>query len=180
MKTPILETERLLLREIHSTDVNDIFNCWMQDEEVSKYMCWKASNDIAKTKEFVEHELEQVENSKWNRWIIVLKETKKIIGTCLVFYNEEDRDNHWDISYNLGKLYWGKGYITEAMMQVIKFAEKELGMKECITAYAAVNKASANVLHKLGFKDESKISYECNGGDIVTVGIMCRYTSKNS
>lgn len=86
MKTPILETERLLLREIHSTDVNDIFNCWMQDEEVSKYMCWKASNDIAKTKEFVEHELEQVENSKWNRWIIVLKETKKIIGTCLVFY----------------------------------------------------------------------------------------------
>ena len=68
--------------------------------------------------------------------------------------------------------------VMDAMKAVMVFAEKELGMKECITAYAAVNKASANVLHKLGFKDESKISYECNGGDIVTDGIMCRYNSK--
>ena len=47
----------------------------MQDEEVSRYMCWKASDDITKTKEFIQQELEQIENDKWNRWIIVLKES---------------------------------------------------------------------------------------------------------
>lgn len=45
MKTPRIETDRLLLREIQETDTNDIFNCWMQDEEVSRYMyrqvAWK-------------------------------------------------------------------------------------------------------------------------------------------
>lgn len=178
MKTPVIETERLILREIHKDDVDDIFSCWMQDEEVSRYMWWKASDDIAEAKNFVQYELEQIENDKWKRWIIVLKETGNIIGTCLVFYNDEDSDNHWDISYNLGKAYWGKGYITEAMKQVIQFAEKELGMKECVTTYAKVNKASANVLHKLGFIDESEICYECSGGDIITDGIMCRYISK--
>lgn len=48
-------------------------------------------------------------------------------------------------------------------------------MKECLTSYAKVNSASANVLHKLGFVDEKEIPYECNGGDIITEGIVCRY-----
>ena len=41
-----------------------------------------------------------------------------------------------------------------------------------------VKHASANVLHKLGFKDEAEISYECSGGDIITDGMICRYISK--
>ena len=135
VKTPRLETDRLLLREVQENDVEDIFDCWMKDEEVSRYMCWKASDD----------------------------------------YNDDDAENHWDISYNLGKKFWGKGYVTEAMKMVIQFAQAELGMKECLTSYAKVNSGSANVLHKLGFVDEKEIPYECNGGDIVTEGIICRY-----
>ncbi|MDD6211631.1 MAG: GNAT family N-acetyltransferase [Clostridiales bacterium] len=174
-KTPRIETNRLLLREIQETDVKDIFDCWMQDEDVSRYMCWKASCDIAETKNFVRFELGQIENEKWYRWIILLKETGKIIGTCLVFYNEDDNESHWDISYNLGKKYWGNGYITEAMKEVMQFAETALGMKECITVYAKVNTSSANVLHKLGFIDEAEIPYEYSGGDMITEGILCRY-----
>lgn len=108
LKTPRIETDRLLLREIQETDVNDIFGCWMQDENVPRYMCWKASYDIAETQSFVRFELEQIENENWNRWIIVLREIGQIIGTCLVFYNEDDVRSHWDISYNLGKKYWGE------------------------------------------------------------------------
>ena len=57
MITPKLETDRLILREIHSDDTEAIFNCWMQDENVSRYMWWKASDDINEAKEFVEFEL---------------------------------------------------------------------------------------------------------------------------
>ena len=48
MKTPRIHTDRLLLREIYETDVNDIFGCWMQDEDVSRYMCWKASYAVCR------------------------------------------------------------------------------------------------------------------------------------
>ena len=51
-------------------------------------------------------------------------ETGQIIGTCLIFYNEDDEESHWDISYNLGKQYWGKGFVTEAMKEVMHFAER--------------------------------------------------------
>lgn len=66
------------------------------------------------------------------------------------------------------------------MRAVMKFAEEELGMTECITTYAKVNISSAKVLHKLGFQDIREIPYECSGGDIVTEGIMCRYGQKSN
>ena len=34
---------------------------------------------------------------------------------------------------------------------------------------------SAKVLHKLGFKVQKEISYECSGGDMIVEGILCRY-----
>lgn len=175
MKTPRLETERLLLRVMQEDDTKEIFDCWLQDEEVAKYMCWKPFKKIEEALEFVAFEMGQIENEKWNRWIISLKETQEIIGTCLVFYNEDDVEHHWDISYNLGRKFWGKGYVTEAMKRVMQFAESELGMRECVTSYAKCNHSSANVLHKLGFQDEKEISYECGGGEMITEGIICRY-----
>lgn len=64
-----LETKRLLLRKIQREDVVPIFECWMQDEAVSRYMWWKASHDISDTEEFVQFELGNLDNDKWNRWI---------------------------------------------------------------------------------------------------------------
>lgn len=173
MRTPRIETERLLLREVLIDDVNLIFDCWMQDDDVSRYMCWKASSDIEKTKEFVNYELSQLDNNQWKRWIIVLKETLEVIGTCLVFYNEDEKN--WDISYNLGKKYWGKGYISEAMKTVMNYAINKLGMTECIAVHAIENPASGKIITKLGFLFEKEIPYECNGGEIQTVGKFYRF-----
>lgn len=131
-------------------------------------MCWKASPDINETKEFVRFELGSLEQDTWNRWIIVLRQTGEIIGTCLIFFNEEE--NNWDISYNLGKRYWGKGYISEAMTRVMGFAIEELKIRECIAVHAVENPASGRVIEILGFRYEKEVPYECNGGEIVTRG----------
>lgn len=168
-----LETKRLVLRKIQREDVTPIFECWMQDEDVSRYMWWKASKDRSDTEEFVQFELGNLDNNKWNRWIIVAKDTKEIIGTCLIFWNEEDC--HFDISYNLGKKYWGKGYTTEAMAQVMRYGTEVLGIKEYITSCARENKASAHVLEKLGFQYEKDVPYACNGGEIKTAGKLYRW-----
>ena len=176
MFTPKLETERLILRQIKNEDVDAIFNCWMQDEDVSRYMCWKANKDINKAQEFVKFELENLENDKWNRWIILLKQTNEIIGTCLIYYNDEE--NNWDISYNLGKEYWGKGYISEAMYRVMEYAINELTIEECIAVHAIENPESGRVLQKLGFSYEKEVPYECNGGEIKTVGKYYKFVAR--
>lgn len=176
MFTPKLETERLMLRQIKTDDVDAIFNCWMQDEDVSRYMYWKASKDIKETQEFIRYELGNIENDKWYRWIIVLKHTDEIIGTCLIYYNDEE--NNWDISYNLGKTYWGKGYITEAMLRVMEYAINELTIKGCIAIHAIENPESGRVIEKLGFTYEKMVPYECNGGEIKTTGKYYKFVAK--
>lgn len=176
MFTPKLETERLILRPIKIEDVDAIFNCWMQDEDVSRYMYWKASKDIKETQEFVQFELRNLENDKWNRWMILLKQTEEIIGTCLIYFNDEE--NSWDISYNLGKEYWGKGYISEAMQRVMEYAINELTIKGCIAIHAIENPESGRVIEKLGFSYEKEVLYECNGGEKKTVGKYYKFEVK--
>jgi len=176
MVTPKLETERLILRQIKNADVDAIFNCWMQDEDISKYMYWKASKDRKEAQEFVQFELGNLENDKWNRWIILLKQTDEIIGTCLIYFNDEE--NNWDISYNLGKKYWGKGYITEAMQRVMEYAINELSIKECIASHAIENPESGRVIQKLGFCYEKEVPYECNGGEKNTVGKYYKFVAE--
>lgn len=172
MNTPELKTERLILRQLKAEDTQEIFECWMQDEEVSRYMYWKSSDDINEAKEFVAYELSMLKSDAWYRWLIVSQETGKVMGTCLIYFNDEE--NNWDISYNLGKAYWQKGYITEAMRKVLDFAKHELKLKEVIAIHAVENPASGRVIEKLGFKYEKDVPYECNGGNICTIGRFYR------
>lgn len=172
MKTPILETDRLILRPFNTADAQDVFCCWESDADVAKYMFWSSHNDIEKTKEWISFELEQISKNDWYRFAIVLKETNELIGTGLIYY--EDEVSCWEIGYNLGKKYWGKGYTTEAMKEIIRFAAQELHITEIVGRFAKENPNSGNVMQKLGFKYEKDIDYECNNGTIHRNGMQYR------
>lgn len=172
MATPILSTERLLLRPFTIADVQAVYECWQSDPDVARYMMWESSEDIAKARRFVNFELTKIDNNEWYRWCITDKESGNVLGTCLIYYNEEE--NCFDISYNLGKKYWGYGYITEAMKKALEYTSNELGIKKYVAAHAIENEASGHVIEKLGFQFEKEIPYICNGGKIHTVGKFYR------
>jgi len=177
MKTPTLETDRLLLRPFTYEDAEDVFTCWESDPDVAKYMFWTSHNDIDKTKEWISFEIGQIEKDDWYRFALVLKETNVLIGTGLIYFEEEV--DSWEIGYNLGKKYWGKGYTTEAMKQIISFAQEELGITEIVGRYAKENPESGKVMEKLGFQFEKEIPYECNNGTVRREGIQCRLMFKD-
>ena len=172
MKTPILETERLMLRPLEKKDVQEVFDCWMQDEDVCRYMYWHSTDDINVAEYFIDFELTMIDSDQWFRWLTVEKESQNICGTCLIYYHEDEKA--WDIAYNLGKKYWGKGYATEAMRRVMEYGKDVLGIKEIIAAHAIENTLSERVITKLGFEFEKEIPYECNGGEIHTTGKFYR------
>ncbi len=172
MKTPTLETDRLILRTFKQEDATNVFECWESDPDVAKYMFWTSHNDIAKTKEWIDFELGQIEKDDWYRYAIVQKENKELMGTAILYYDEEV--DCWEIGYNLGKKYWNKGYVTEAMKKVIAFAQEELHISEIVGRYAKENPASGNVMRKLGFQYEKDIPYPCNDGAVMREGVQCR------
>ena len=46
MKTPIIETERMILRPLSVMDANDIYERWTSDDRVSKYVRWCTQNSV--------------------------------------------------------------------------------------------------------------------------------------
>ncbi|MBE5961298.1 MAG: GNAT family N-acetyltransferase [Lachnospiraceae bacterium] len=174
MKTPVLETERLLLRPFRETDAFDVFNGWESDEQVAKYMFWCSHNDVNRTISWVKKEVEKIDADDWYRFAIVDKEKNELMGTGLIYFEEEVEN--WEIAYNLGRKYWGKGYTTEAMQRILKFAVNELGIKKVVGRHATENPASGNVMRKLGFTFVKDIPYECNRGKVKTTGKYYLYT----
>ncbi|MFZ5989542.1 MAG: GNAT family N-acetyltransferase [Bacillota bacterium] len=168
MRTPILETERLILRPLCLEDVQEVLDCWECDPDVARYMFWTSHNDINKTKQWLSFEISKINSDDWYRWGFVLKESGALIGTGLIYFEEEY--NMYEIGFNLGKKAWGCGYTTEAMKKIIHFAKRELGIREIVGRHAKENQSSGNVLKKLGFKYIKDCPYECNEGKTLYEG----------
>lgn len=162
MKTPKLTTERLILRPFSPGDADEVFACWESDPDVARYMFWSSHNDKSKTLRWVKEELEKIDADDWYRWAVVSKESGQLLGTGLIYWEEEY--GKFEIAYNLGKKAWGQGYTTEAMREILRFAKNELNITEVVGRHAEENTASRRVLEKLGFRYVRDIPYVCNEG----------------
>jgi len=168
MKTPQLETERLILRTFNEMDVEAVYYGWETDPDVAKYMMWESHNDIERTKEWLTKEIINIDKDDWYRWALVEKKTGQLIGTSLIYYSEEE--SNYVLGYNLSKAFWNQGFTTEAMRAVLEFARDVLKVKTVTAAHAIENPTSGNVMKKIGMVYRGECDYICNGGKIKTKG----------
>ena len=149
MKTPKLETKRLILRTMTVEDAEVAFTNWTGDPEIAKFMRWERHKDIMETKEWLMAEEACIESDEVYNWGLVLKETGELIGSGgLVFIEEKGM---YELGYNIMKKYWNKGLATEASAKIIKFAKSELKQRKFYCCHAKENPASGKVMMKVGF-----------------------------
>lgn len=138
-------------------------------------MLWNASDDREDARHFVEEEIKQINSDSWYRWIIILQETRQIIGTCLLYDNFAE--NSWDISYNLAYCFFKHGYMEEAMKEVMRFAFQQLGIQSCIAICAQENMPSRKLIERLGFQFVKEVDYSY-GHQKITTGYYYRLEKK--
>jgi len=152
MNTPVIETERLLLRPISQKDKYDL-HAFLQDEDVSRYTGWGSGiSEQAVESWLVVQERNMMLSSSY-RWVITMKPDGDFIGLCSISYSIFTK--MYEVSYYLAKNHWGAGYATEAMSACMDFAINRLHIEKFSAKHAASNPASGRVLEKLGF------SYAC-------------------
>src|SRR5579871_6165650 len=113
---PILQTERLILREFLTADVEDFFRLVI-DPDVTRY-----TGDSCKTLEeagtgLQDRVLGAYQKHGYGRWAVVFKPTGKIIGFAGLKYLEDIGEV--DLGYRFFKEYWGRGLATEASRAVL-------------------------------------------------------------
>lgn len=149
---PVLETDRLLLRNLSLDDVEDIFE-YASDPEVSRYNSWSVHKSIEDSKWFLNEVIEEYKNHELASWGIVHKEALKVIGTC-GFANWIPDQRRAEIGYALSRKYWGKGYMPEAVRSVIAFGFRMMKLNRIEGRSIILNPASARVMEKVGMKSE--------------------------
>ncbi|MCL2432222.1 GNAT family N-acetyltransferase [Candidatus Bathycorpusculum sp.] len=151
----IIETERLILRPLTLADADTAYYGWTGDAEVAKYVSWLPHHSIGDTIEWLK-EIEWKRDGAGNIlvnnnyiWGFVLKETSELFGSGGLIW--EENWQLFQVGYNIKKTHWNRGYTTEAMRDILKFAAEKLGIKKVAGGHAKENFASAKVLEKLGF-----------------------------
>ena len=145
---PILETERLLLREINPDDAGDFFNL-NENPNVIKYTGDKAFQNIDGAREFLENYQDYRLNG-YGRWAVISKVNNEFLGWCGLKYNSSTEET--DVGFRFFEHYWNKGFATESAGACIDYGFKNLNLNTVIGRAMQDNTASVNVLEKLGMK----------------------------
>lgn len=167
--TQTIETENLILRPFNKNDIPYVFKNWASDEEVVKYLTWPAHNEIKMSEIYVKSELKQYVNRDHYNWAIVLKGLNEPIGS-IGAVEIDHRAEKVEIGYSLGKKWWNKGLMTEALNTVIKYFFDVVSVNRVEAKHDVENEASGKVMLKSGlqFEGRSKESDWNNRGIVDT------------
>ncbi|MEM7102905.1 MAG: GNAT family N-acetyltransferase [Bacteroidota bacterium] len=163
MKT-VIETERLILREMIPGDVDDMLRLH-SDPEVQKYT---GENIITSRKEIKEKikllRKQNYETHGFGRWVTILKEGMQFVGWAGVKYLPEF--DEIDLGYRFLKEHWGKGIATEASKAILEYAFNDLNLNRIIAIAMLDNKASIRVIEKVGMQFYKYAPYEPGEEDV--------------
>jgi RimJ/RimL family protein N-acetyltransferase len=161
------ETERLILREILSSDIDGMFEL-DSDPEVHKYLGNKPIINKEQTAAIIDSVRQQYVDNGIGRFAIIDKKTNAFIGWTglkLEMKLTNNHQNYYDLGYRLIRKYWGKGYATESAVASLDFAFNKLKLEKVYAAASVENVGSNKILRKIGMNFIETFFYEnirCN------------------
>lgn len=149
---PVLETERLVLRERVPGDA-EALHPGFADPELMRYWSSAPHTGIEQTREMFTF----IVPGAWRCWAITLKGDDTAIG--FIAAGEKRQGNVTEIGYMLMRAHWRQGIVREAVSAVIDqiFAE---GQRRVFADTDPDNAASRALLERLGFKLEGYLRDE--------------------
>lgn len=145
-----MEHNRIFLRPWTSQDLDDLF-LYSQDEELAIQAGWLPPKNIGDS----QYALEEIYKS-WGFYAIVSKENNHVIGSVTLLIGESSNfsipDTDGELSFWLGRPYWGQGIMAEAIELMLEFAflDQELDVVWC--GCFEENLRSRRLQEKCGFQ----------------------------
>ena len=176
MVTPTLETQRLLLRPLLHTDLPQFLEI-NRDAEVTRYLpypAWVAMDDAVS---WYHRMLGLIADGKIAYNAVVDKASGRIVGGTLLRDIDGDTGK-LEVGYVLGREFWGKALMREAVGAVVGHAFAKPGMRRVEAHIDGHNTASQRLVEALGFQREAVLRdyWGDKGGvsDCVIYGLLRR------
>ncbi len=149
--TPVLETERLVLRPPRMADAVTVFETYARDEEAVRYLTFKPNQTLEQTEEFMRARLRRTQEGAAYTWAVTRRGDDTLVGMIELRAQEGFKA---DFGYVLARPFWGQGLMTEALRAVLDFAFSLPGIYRVWAVCDVENVGSARVMEKAGLSFE--------------------------
>jgi ribosomal-protein-alanine N-acetyltransferase len=156
---PVLETNRLLLRELVPGDINEIFFL-RSDERVLAHIGKEPAKTTDEAAAFIERINKASAANESLLWGITLKENPSIVIGTMCFWNLAPENHRAEIGYVLHPDHWRKGIMSEAMNAALQYGFNEMKLHSVEGRINPANAASAATLESAGFVKEGHLKEE--------------------
>ena len=143
----ILETERLYLREMNQADFDSLCKILQDEDTMYAYEGAFSDNEV---QEWLDKQISRYQKWNFGLWAVILKETDEMIGQCGLTMQPWKEIEVLEIGYLFNRLYWHRGYATEAAKACKKYAFEVLKADEVCSIIRDTNIASQNVAVRNG------------------------------
>jgi RimJ/RimL family protein N-acetyltransferase len=144
---PIIETERLALREMTIDDLQAMRDIVCDEQTM---YAWNGAWSDAENLEGLQKQIRAYREDGFGRWAVELKETKSVIGICGLMWCDVDTGRLLEIGYIFNRAYWNKGYAAEAAIACKNFAFNILKHDEVFSIIRDNNYTAMNVAIRNG------------------------------
>lgn len=154
---PQLETDRLILREfrLDEADQMALFHIF-SDSRVTRYYNLETFTKPEQAWQLLQRRHSRFWQKRGIRWAITLKSSDELIGSC-GFNSLNYKKKVGELGYELARPFWQQGIMTEAVRAAINYGVANLPLDRMEAWIMPENRASANLLLKVGFQSEGII-----------------------
>ena len=150
--SPILTSERLVLRPFVIDDYASMFANYASDPDNVTFLTWAAHTHEDITKQIVSQWIENYQYPSTYKWAITLKEDPSQVIGDISIVNLREYIQSGELGYVLSKKYWRQGFMTEALTTVIEYLFKTGHFNRLEATHADSNPHSGQVMRKAGMK----------------------------
>ncbi|MCX4539607.1 GNAT family N-acetyltransferase [Streptomyces sp. NBC_01565] len=159
-----IRTPRLLLRRWTDDDLVPLSEI-NADPEVMRWIGDGSTLDLDQTAEDIERFEDEWDDEGFGLFAVELLASGELIGVVGLSVPE------WlpevlpavEITWRLGRSYWGQGYASEAAQATLEFALQDRGLDRVIAINRAGNEDSENVIRKLGMEPDRDTTHPEDG-----------------
>ena len=145
----ILETERLMLREMTQSDFDDLAEMLCDPEVMYAYERDFSDEDV---RQWLDNQLSRYKKYGFGMWSVILKQSGNMIGQAgITMQPYKDGELH-EIGYLFKKAFWHNGYATEAAHALKNYAFQTLKLDEIFSTIRTNNYPSIAVAKRNGME----------------------------
>jgi [ribosomal protein S5]-alanine N-acetyltransferase len=154
---PDIETERLLLREPTSADLDAWVASIWADPGVMRYMPRSTDAPEVRAQGTLDFFTRIREQYQVGAWMVTKKADGQFMGHSMLAYREAFGEP--ELGYALGKAFWGQGYATEAARAVVHYGIEQANLARIFAVVFPENQPSWRILQQLGFLYEKEVTH---------------------